>query len=372
MHASADHRIVVLHGKEAFLRSEHTRRVLDALRERFGAVDEFNFDGASCSLADVLDELRSYGLMSQHKVVVVDQAEQFMQGDDRRRAMERYAENPMQDATLILRSAGWRPGTFDKLVAAVGVILKCEAPGAAEAVRWAVARCQKRHGVELSAAGAQALVERVGPDLGRLDSELGKLAVGALAATSPSGASPSGASPSGALPSGALPSSGSSHSGATARAASERVVITPELVKEFTGLSREEQAWEIQGALATGDPAKALGKVDELLRVSRAPEVMLAWSTIDLVRKVHDAAALAAQGQSDGAIAKQLKLWGDGASVVIRLARAVPLVRAAALLQAAVAADRRMKSGLSPDPSRAIESLAVQVSAGFGRPDRVG
>jgi DNA polymerase III delta subunit len=338
MHASADHRIVVLHGKESFLRSEHTRRVLDALRERFGAVDEFSFDGTSCSLADVLDELRSYGLMSQHKVVIVDQAEQFMQGDDRRRAMERYAESPMQDATLILRSGGWRPGTFDKLVAAVGVILKCEAPGAAEAVRWAVARSQKRHGVELSAAGAQALVDRVGPDLGRLDSELGKLAVGALAMGGPTG--------------------------------DAKVVITPELVKEFTGLSREEQAWEIQGALATGDPAQALAKVDELLRVSRAPEVMLAWSTIDVVRKVHDAAALAAQGQPDGAIAKSLKLWGDGAAVIVRLGRSVPLARAAALLQAAIAADRRMKSGLSPEPSRAIEALAVQIATGLGRSDR--
>jgi len=345
MHASADHRIVVLHGKESFLRSEHTRRVLACLHERFGAVDEFSFDGASCSLADVLDELRSYGLMSQHKVVVVDNAEQFMQGDDRRRAMERYAESPMQDATLILRSAGWRPGTFDKLVAAVGVILKCEAPGAAEAVRWAVARSQKRHGVELSAAGAQALVERVGPDLGRLDSELGKLAVGALAAAQ-------------------VPAQGGTPGSAA------HVVITPELVKEFTGLSREEQAWEIQGALATGDPAQALSKVDELLRVSRAPEVMLAWSAIDLVRKVHDAAALAAQGQPDGAIAKQLKLWGDGAAVVLRVARLVPLARAGALLQAAVAADRRMKSGLSPEPSRAIEALAVQVSAGLGSPGR--
>jgi DNA polymerase III delta subunit len=338
MHASADHRIVVLHGKESFLRSEHTRRVLDALRERFGAVDEFGFDGTSCSLADVLDELRSYGLMSQHKVVIVDQAEQFMQGDDRRRAMERYAESPMQDATLILRSGGWRPGTFDKLVAAVGMILKCEAPGAAEAVRWAVARSQKRHGVELSAAGAQALVDRVGPDLGRLDSELGKLAVGALAMGGPTG--------------------------------DAKVVITPELVKEFTGLSREEQAWEIQGALATGDPAQALAKVDELLRVSRAPEVMLAWSTIDVVRKVHDAAALAAQGQPDGAIAKSLKLWGDGAAVIVRLGRSVPLARAAALLQAAIAADRRMKSGLSPEPSRAIEALAVQIATGLGRSDR--
>jgi len=149
-----------------------------------------------------------------------------------------------------------------------------------------------------------------------------------------------------------------------------KVVITPELVKEFTGLSREEQAWEIQGALATGDPARALAKVDELLRVSRAPEVMLAWSTIDVVRKVHDAAALAAQGQPDAAIAKSLKLWGDGAAVIVRLGRAVPLARAAALLQAAIAADRRMKSGLSPEPSRAIEALAVQIATGLGRSDR--
>jgi DNA polymerase III delta subunit len=354
MHASADHRIVVLHGKESFLRSEHTRRVLACLHERFGAVDEFSFDGASCSLADVLDELRSYGLMSQHKVVVVDNAEQFMQGDDRRRAMERYAESPMPDATLILRSAGWRPGTFDKLVAAVGVILKCEAPGAAEAARWAVARSQKRHGVELSAAGAQALVERVGPDLGRLDSELGKLAVGALAGQGGGSTGPTGAAAGAASPG----------------AGDAKVVITPELVKEFTGLSREEQAWEIQGALATGDPARALAKVDELLRVSRAPEVMLAWSTIDVVRKVHDAAALAAQGQPDAAIAKSLKLWGDGAAVIVRLGRAVPLARAAALLQAAIAADRRMKSGLSPEPSRAIEALAVQIATGLGRSDR--
>jgi hypothetical protein len=46
------------------------------------------------------------------------------------------------------------------------------------------------------------------------------------------------------------------------------------------------------------------------------------------------------------------------------------LARAAALLQAAIAADRRMKSGLSPEPSRAIEVLAVQIATGLGRSDR--
>ncbi len=331
MQASADHRIVVLHGKESFLRGEHTRRVLDALRERFGAVDEFSFDGASCSLADVLDELRSYGLMSQHKVVVVDNSDQFMQGEDRRRAMERYAQAPMPDATLILRSAAWRPGTFDKLVAGVGSILKCEAPGAAEAIRWAVARCAKRHGVMLTGPAATALVERVGADLGRLDSELGKLAVGALAA----------------------------HAGPG------EAQITPTLVNEFTGLSREEQAWEIQGALLTGEPAQALQKLDELLRISRAPEVLVSWSVLELVRKVHDASLMRAAGEGDSAIAKALKLWGESLSAVLTASHRVSPVRAAQLLQSAIAADRRMKNGQSPDPERALEALSVQIAGGL-------
>ena len=131
-------RIVVLTGKDAFLRLERSRALQDALVAAHGQVDRFDLDGAGASLSSVLDELRSYGLLSQHKLVVVDNAEQFLGAEDRRRAMERYAEHPQPESTLLMRAGQrWNPGRLDKLVeAAGGAVLKCEPPAEADAIRW--------------------------------------------------------------------------------------------------------------------------------------------------------------------------------------------------------------------------------------------
>ena len=83
-----------------------------------------------------------------------------MGAEERRRAMERYAEAPMEEATLLMRTSGtWRPGNFDKLVAKVGAVIRCDAPSEDEAMRWCVARAQKKHGVPYAAVGWEA--ERV-------------------------------------------------------------------------------------------------------------------------------------------------------------------------------------------------------------------
>ena len=112
-------RIVVLHGKEPFLIGEGTARLADALRAAFGSIAKFSLEGETAELAAVLDELRSFALFEPHKLVVVDNADKFVSGDQRRRALEAYAQNPTEQATLLLRSEGWRPGKFDKLVAKV-------------------------------------------------------------------------------------------------------------------------------------------------------------------------------------------------------------------------------------------------------------
>ena len=226
----AQHRIVILHGKDSFLRVEWSRRLRTSLETHFGGVDEFTFDGSTATLATVLDELRSYGLMSSHKLVIVDNADAFFGSEDRRRAMERYAEDPMKEATLLLRSQNWRPGNFDKIVSKIGIILKCESPSDADAARWCVARSEKQHKISMDMDAATLLVERVGADLARLDSEIGKLAVGALA--------------------------------------SGRKKIDLFTVRELVGASREEQAWEIQDAILSGDSGRAAAKLTELLRMA--------------------------------------------------------------------------------------------------------
>ena len=324
---SADMRVVVLHGKDAFLRLERGRQLESSLQERFGGVDRMDLDGTNAALADVLDNLRTPGLFAGHKLVVLENAEAFMGAEDRRRAMERYAENPCAEATLLMRCAsGWRPGNFDKLVAKVGAVIKCDSPTPMEAVKWCAARSLRRHQAEMEPAAAELLVEKLGPDLGRLDAELGKLAA------------------------------------AAARPGAGTTKVTRAIVQEFTGLSREEQAWEIQGPVLEGKADAALVKLDELLRVSRVPEVMIGWSLVDLARKVHDASCLLSQGESEGAVAKALKLWGPASSSVVRAGRRIKPAAAARLFRMAVETDRSTKNGTAPEPARAFEGLMVQLA----------
>lgn len=305
------------------MRVERSRQLHEALVAKFGSIDRFEFDGVSVSLASVMDELRSYGLLSEHKFIIIDNAEAFMGAEDRRRALERYAENPQQESTLLMRAgARWNPGKFDKLVeAGGGAVIKCDAPSDREAIAWCGGRAQKRHGVELGPGAADLLVEKIGPDLARLDSEMAKLAA----------------------------------------AAGQGKPISRALVAEFVGLSREEQAWDIQSALLQSGPAAALLKLDELVRVSRVSETLIGWSIVDVLRKVHEAAQLMAQGCSEFEVAKELRLWGDAQGLICRPARSLGPRGAAALLAESVRTDARTKSGLSSDTARTLEGLLVTI-----------
>ncbi len=329
-HPSVGDRIVVLHGKEAFLRTEWTRRLLAGLREKHGGIDEFRFPGTT-PVAIVLDELRSVGLLSSHKAVIVDDADQFLQGDDRRRALERYAESPSEGATLVLRSETWRPGNFDKRVAEVGTVTKCEVASAAEAIRWATGRCERRHSATIEPAAVELLVDRLGTDLGRLDSELAKLAIAA-------------------------------NTGAGAQAGA---AISRGLVAQLVGLGREEQAWAIQEPVLAGDPGAAVRLVGELLEVARAPEVMISWSLLDVSRKVAEAADRLASGEGEREVSAALRLWGPSASAILGAARRVPRNELRNQFARALATDRALKTGRARDPRRTLEGLAAVLAAGF-------
>ncbi|MCI0630229.1 MAG: DNA polymerase III subunit delta [Phycisphaerales bacterium] len=336
-------RIIVLHGKERFLIEERTRDFIAQLDEHFGGVEVFSFDGETVQPAMVLDELRSYGLMQKHKLVVLDNADVFLAGggrgaseedeDDgseakstRRPLMERYAENPVADATLLMRAATWRKGKLDKLILQRGAIIPLELMDNSSAMRWCIDRSTNQHGIAIERDAAQLLVERLGPELQHLDTELGKLA--AMAGVKRS--------------------------------------ITRELVAESVGLSREEKAWEIQGALATGSAAAMLRKLRELLDVSRQDEVPIAWAICDFLRKVHTSSELLVRGLPPRAVMGQAKLWGNTAEPILQLAGRLRPRIAAAMLKDAIDTDMRNKSG-SGDPQRNLETLVVRIADTISR-----
>jgi len=363
----ADMRIIVLYGKDSLRIRDWTNRLIDALNARHGEIQRFDYDGTMTEPATVLDELRSYGLLQQHKLVVLDNAAQFLaetkggaaaasassagddDGDDAfdddgdeefdegpvapsggrqrtpRQLMEAYAEKPVEDATLLMRAETWRPGKLDKLVAKVGAVLKFEPPSDPEAVDWIAGDGAARHEVKVNKNAAELLVEKLGPSLDRLNVELAKLA--------------SFVGP-----------------GKT---------ITRELVVEMVGMSREEEAWIIQEAVASGDPRKAITKLRELLEISRHSQVPLMWAVIDLVRKLHASSALLRQGMDEWTVAKQVGIWGDGRQSILSAARKLDPGALAQLLRDAVRADQKMKSGRA-EPTRSLEVMALRIADTIG------
>jgi DNA polymerase III delta subunit len=321
-------RVVALIGDDAFLSPYYTRQLIDALEKVHGEIERFDFDGDSASPADVLDELRTYGLLQQHKIVIVDKADRFLaargegSGPSRARALlEKYVASPCADATLLLRADTWHRGKIDKAIDQVGLVHRIKPLGPADTLRWVYGRVGKQHGAEIERGAAERLVRRVGCNLARLDSELAK-----LAAMSPDG-----------------------------------TPIDTKLVDEAVPLSREEKAWVIQDALLAGGAARGLTTVHELLGVSRQSDVLVAWAVTDMLRRLHAAARMRQSGAGPQQIRKDLKLWGPAGDATISVAGRVSPERLAHLLGDALRHQQRLRQGLGK-ADRMLDVMIVEIA----------
>jgi len=321
----ANMRVVILYGKDSFLMTRYSSDLEDVLTKKYGEVDRVVFDGETVDLATVLDEVRTYDLLLRHKLVIVDHAEAFLVAKDSgttstRKSLEKYAKSPVSSATLLLRAPTWRKGNLDKIVNKTGLVFKLQEMNELDSVRWCVGRSGKEHGCKLDAKAAQLLVKRIGISLTRLDSELGKLAAKVAPQT----------------------------------------LISYEDVVEMVGLSREEQAWEIQSVLLSGNSGEVLTKIGELIDISRQPRELLVWSVVDLSRRLAAASAMLASGSTANDIRRSLKLFGNSGDRVIAVAKRRSPSILANVFTDAVAMDAKMRSG-KLDSRRGVEILALRV-----------
>ncbi|MEO0512258.1 MAG: DNA polymerase III subunit delta [Planctomycetota bacterium] len=316
--------VVCLHGPELFVRSELVAALRAELSEVKGEVESFRFDGDRDAAADVLDECRSFGLMMTHKLVIVDSADPLVKADSRG-PLERYLASPAESATLVLLCKQWYKSKLDDAIAGVGgTVFKCEAPSEGQALAWSARRAKSKHGVEIARDAAEMLIARLGADLGRIDSELAKLAVVAH----------------------------DRGSGAIDRAA----------VVEMVGTTREEEVWSVQAPLLTGNPERVISHLSLILdRGSRDASVPVMYACVDLARKLHLASHALAQGMPEQAVGKNIGLWGPSQRPVLEAARRLSPARASDLFDAAINADRASKSGLGR-ARRLVERLALRLT----------
>lgn len=320
---TGEERIVAIHGKEPMLRRVADDALREALTQRHCEFEAFPFEGKTAQLAEVLDELRGYSLMQRFKLVVVDEADEFL--TRHRDAITRYAEGPVDHAALLLRSEKWNKGKLDKLIDKHGQVVKCDAVSEGDARKWLVERARTEHGVELASAAAGAMVDRMGVDLMQLDTELAKLALLA-----------------------------------------EDGKVTTKLIEETVGRQSDEEVWAAQSAvletLATGSAAPALEMVDELVRLAGRDPVPVTYFVAEIARKLAVAHAMKRQGMSDFDITKALKVWPrERQQMFTRALGRLDADRARSLQRGVLRIDARTKTGFG-DGLRNLECFIANLA----------
>lgn len=220
--------VYALVGSDAFLQLQKLREVLKELPPDAQRSD---VDGERADLADVLDDLRSFAMFGSGKVVVVRSADAFITRF--REQLEDYVASPSDSGSLVLRlDALPKAQRIYKAIAKVGRIEECEPPkGQAALAKWVQQHGKSDHGVTVDPDAANLLADLIGDDLGRLDTELAKLAISA--------------------------------DGGRVNAAA---------VSGGVSFQREREMWDMTNALAAGELAEALRRWRQLLHADPSTE----------------------------------------------------------------------------------------------------
>lgn len=168
--------VIVVFGKERFLKFESTRKavaaVLGAESDGLGLV---RLPGAT-DLKSVMDALLTVSMWNPTQLVLVEDADDFV--SEHREKLEKYLERPAKKSVLMLDLKSFPSNTrLAKKAAAVGLVIDCsELKGAAAVVSWILKACPTRHGKKIGRQAAQLVVDLAGQELGIIDQELAKLA----------------------------------------------------------------------------------------------------------------------------------------------------------------------------------------------------
>ena len=166
--------VYALVGADAFLQLQKLAGIARLMPKDTQRLD---LDGERAALAEVLDEVRSFALFGSGKLVVIRNAEAFITRF--REQLEDYLAAPCDSATLVLRAEKLpanqrdlqadRQGRPDR-----GLQRPHRRPQPGEVGHE---QAKAAHRVAIAPDAAALLADLVGNDLGRLDSELAKLAI---------------------------------------------------------------------------------------------------------------------------------------------------------------------------------------------------
>ncbi|MHC4753180.1 MAG: DNA polymerase III subunit delta [Planctomycetota bacterium] len=172
-----DKPIYVIAGKEESLVNAQCRELLDKLLEPSQrATGLFDADATSLSPSDVFDELRTVPFLTDKRVVLIRQADDFISKN--RQLLEKYFDSPCPTGQFILTVKTWDARTkLAKKLAKAGKLINVTQPKQWELPQRLIKYANEAYDKKLSRDAAELLVELTGDELTRLYSEIDKLAL---------------------------------------------------------------------------------------------------------------------------------------------------------------------------------------------------
>ena len=307
--------VYALVGNDSFLHSQRLAAILQTLPQDVQRVD---LDGERAELAEVLDELRSFAMFGSGKVVVLRNGDAFL--TRYREQLEDYVASPSDSATLVLRLTSLPSNQrIYKAIAKAGKIEDCNPPKARDLPQWVMKRAAF-HRTKIDADAAAILCDLVGDDLGRLDSELAKLALSC-----------------------------------------ESAQIDAELISGCICFQRERQMWDMTNELAAGHTAEALRRWRQLTQLDPSTEFRaVTWLGMWL-ENVRKAQGMLKSGMNSFAICSALRIWPrEAQEPFLRTSRALGPAGSARALDLLARTDLNSKSGVG-DAATNVETFILEL-----------
>lgn len=300
--------VYLLHGDEPFFIDQITHWVEEnALSPGERSFNQVVAYGKDVSVQDVLTHARRFPMMAQYQVVIIKEAQDItdLGRAEGRNKLESYLKQAVPSTIMVLAHKHKKldgKTTLAKAFAASAVVVESTKVQDWKLSEW-VTSLLKEKGLKYESSVPALVADYIGNDLSRINNEIDKLRLN--------------------LKDG-------------------QGMLTPDLVSEYIGISRDYNAFEFQKALIQRNAMKAYQIIAYFAKNPRAhdaiPIIALLFNYFSRVAMAHQQ-----RDKSEGGIASALKIPPFQAKDVVSGVRAFNLARTLDIIHALRRADLKAK-----------------------------
>lgn len=311
------HPIYVIAGKEQALAKKHYQTLLDRLIAPEQRATGLWVTDSKAAVDEVLDELRTLPFLTDRRVVVIQEADEFI--TKHRPLLETYFDAPCASGVLILIANSFPANTkLAKKLKKVGELVAITPPKPWQLPAHITQYVKQTFDMALGKDAAQLLVDLTGNDVTRLYSEVEKLVV----------------------------------------FVDEKRHITVQDVEALVGHNRVFGVFEVIDAMVAGQTGAALSRLRNMFAEDKNAQYTAVGAFAFHFRKMFNAKALLSQGRSIPEVTKALRIWGKTDQFYAQIRR-VSLEQISQIIQQLASIDHQIKTGQTRAPV-AIEQLVFK------------